>query len=168
VVLGLGCDQSDDLGMVAASSKSLTTFGSSNRQTTLQLRLANHPLNAGINANPNVNSTSETVLWGTPSSAVSPFSLAAVTTKPAVFGYNTGALMVGFIAPTRRVDFFLGGSPPNIARKGWNLFKAAVTWAVSGNQTSRLHAVPSALRGGSKGIAQSSLQCPLGLRGSSS
>ncbi len=126
-------DQLSTLGMVATSSRSLTTFGSASRQTSLQLRTMDHPLNAGMDASPIVYRTGDMATWGVPSSSASwVFTVSGDVSKATVFGYASGDPMAGLNAPARRVGLFLGNSS-NLTGEGWDLFDAAITWAVSGN-----------------------------------
>jgi len=74
-------------------------------------------------------------VWAQPSSAqTSVFAtIAGQPEKKAAFGYRTGAAMEGgFMAPGPRVAFFTGSETPAVlSALGWQLFDAALDWALS-------------------------------------
>lgn len=125
--------RADAFDLMAMASASGTT----DKQTQVSLVNGSHPLSAGLPA-----STSQTIYtigewtsWGTPASgAVVIGRLAGSSNRATLFGYDAGSQMVGRTAPARRVRFFLRDNQAVwLTSTGWNLFEAAITWAVSGN-----------------------------------
>jgi hypothetical protein len=54
------------------------------------------------------------------------------TPNPTIFVYDKGAQMVTKNAPARRVHFFIYAAEdfPNLNRDGWDLYDAAIDWAM--------------------------------------
>ena len=127
-------DAFDDMAMTSSASGQ---FGTTDKQTQVSLINGEHPLAAGLPATSNqtIYTAGEWVSWGIPAIGATVVSrLAGSSNQATLFGYDTGSLMVGRIAPARRVGLFLRDNQASrLTLVGWNLFEAAVTWAVSGN-----------------------------------
>ena len=66
------------------------------------------------------------------SNAISIAANPGSTTKMVIFGYESGATMVGLTAPARRVGFWFNDtSATNATSGGWSLFDAAVQWSTN-------------------------------------
>ncbi len=123
----------DDMEMTSSSGN-----GTDAGETKVSIVDSNHPLAAGLSnlfGSLTVFSSSDDMTYGEPSSSAS--KIATIydnSSRATIFGYDTGAQMVGMVAPSRRVGFYLnndGASKLTLA--GWQLFEAAITWAVTGN-----------------------------------
>jgi hypothetical protein len=94
-----------------------------------------HPLAAGLSGMVTVFTAGAQIEWGLPGPAA--IRIATVTTDPThavIYGYDTGAMMVGGNpAPARRVGIFLDDSTGNgpLSPDGFKLLDAAVDWALS-------------------------------------
>jgi subtilisin family serine protease len=125
--------RADAFGNMAMTSGSGTT----DKQTQVSLVNGSHPLSAGLPASTSqtIYTAGEWISWGTPASGAVVISrLSGSSTQTTLFGYDTGSQMVGRTAPARRVGFFLRDNQASrLSSTGWNLFEAAITWAVSGN-----------------------------------
>ncbi len=102
----------------------------------LEIINAPHPLAAGLSAGEhNVLDDDEyRINWGKPSpSAIVIATPRAEPDKAAIFAYEKGATMhAGYVAPARRVSFFLYADTfEHLRPEGLALFKAALLWAVS-------------------------------------
>lgn len=97
-------------------------------QTAMDFANLNRPLNTGITGVTwDVYSAPDVMGRGTP---------AATAVKATIFGYDKGVQMVGMTAPARRVGLMFGGLSAGHVAPHWAsslLFRAAVTWAASGN-----------------------------------
>ncbi|GIW25904.1 S8 family serine peptidase [Meiothermus sp.] len=122
----------DDMGMTGLTTDQ---FGSSTGQNQGTLTSTIHPMGAGLaSGNYGMYTTTDVVSWGVPSAAASVIATQPGTARALIFGYETGAPMVGLTAPSRRVGFFLNTNQGGkLTSTGWNLFEAAITWAASGN-----------------------------------
>ena len=92
----------------------------------------NHPLAAGYSGDIQVYSSNQTARWGKPNSnAARVAKIPGSTNRYMVFGYDTGAEMIGgFHAPAKRIGFFGDNhSLTALTNKGKDLFKAAAIWA---------------------------------------
>jgi hypothetical protein len=121
---------SPDLGMVGPTW--LVDHGDLEGQTQVVVVDPAHPLAGGLpSGSVTVTVTPQKVLWGKPtSSAVKAAALAGDPSKYTIFGYETGAAMVGLSAPARRVGWFAGkDSPSAFNATAWPLFDAAVRWS---------------------------------------
>jgi hypothetical protein len=92
-----------------------------------------HPMSAGTSGTVTpVTGDMTFLVWGVPSSAAE--KVATLMGNPArftIFGYVTGAMMVGQVAPARRVGFFAGDSAlGSLNDNGVKLMNAAVDWAL--------------------------------------
>jgi len=122
----------DDMKMTATPD---TERYANSGLTQLAISNSAHPLAAGFLGTQTVFSSSDTMNWGKPSSsAARGATLTSDTSKAVIFGYDSGASMVGLTAPARRVGLMLydlGAS--KLTAQGAQLLEAAITWAVSGN-----------------------------------
>jgi hypothetical protein len=109
------------------------TRGLSEAGTEVELTLPDHPLSAGFSAGTlNVLDTPQPMGWGYPGQDA--IIIASVTGEPdqsVLYAYDTGGeMMGGFLAPARRVLFFLTDDAFNaLNADGLKLFDAAVGWA---------------------------------------
>ncbi|MCB1877244.1 MAG: RICIN domain-containing protein, partial [Chromatiales bacterium] len=118
----------DDLGMTGGSAG--YDFGVTGSQYKLSVS-GGHSMCAGLSGTQQVLNAYENVTWGKPAgSAVDIATVYGTSTKKAIFGYDTGAYMMGMSAPARRVGMFLyNDSADNMGGNGQALFDAAVNWA---------------------------------------
>ncbi len=121
-----------DLGMTG--QKSGRDYGTDEEQRFVCIINAPHPLAAGLAAgNQNVLVDHHFKMnWGRPvAGAIVIGTLRGEPDKAAIFAYEKGATMdAGFLAPARRVSFFLWADTfEQIRPEGLALFKAALQWA---------------------------------------
>ena len=77
-------------------------------ETRVTITAAGHPLAAGLTGNVAVYSSAWRLVWGVPGPGATRVAhVAGMTTRPAIFAYETGAPMLGGAAPAKRVAFFL-------------------------------------------------------------
>jgi hypothetical protein len=109
------------------------TRGLSEAGTELELTLPDHPLSAGFSAGTlSVLNSPEPMGWGYPGQdAIIIASAPGEPDQSVLYGYDTGGeMMGGFLAPARRVLFFLTDDAFNaLNADGLKLFDAAVGWA---------------------------------------
>jgi DNA-binding protein YbaB len=122
----------DDLKMTGTAGSPGTDFGTELHETQLQIT-GGHPLAAGMSGLVTVTTTQGTYTWGNPgSSAIKVAGIVGKTNEWGIFGYETGASMVGMNAPARRVCFFPNGDvPATFNDNAWKLFDAAVRLATA-------------------------------------
>jgi len=102
------------------------------RQTQIQIINPSHALAAGLSGTVTVYNSNDTIDWGKPvASAQNIATVVGDSTKVAVFGYSSGAWMVNFNAPARRVGLFMSdtSAASNQNNNAWALFDAAIYWA---------------------------------------
>lgn len=121
-----------DLGMTG--QKNGRDYGTDEEQRFVCIINAPHPLAAGLAAgNQNVLVDHHFKMnWGRPvAGAIVIGTLRGEPDKAAIFAYDKGATMdSGFLAPARRVSFFLWADTfEQIRPEGLALFKAALQWA---------------------------------------
>jgi len=125
----------DDLALTGTVQD--TDFGKLPIDDQVVIAAGGHPLAGGLTGTVTVRSADQNVAWGKPSASA---TVAAThpqdATKATIFGYDTGATMVGLTAPARRVGFFLYGST-SITANGLTLFDAVVNWAAPSTSTVR-------------------------------
>jgi hypothetical protein len=95
---------------------------------------SNHPLAGNVpSGDRRVYSSNQTLTWGVPSNnAARIATIDNNSSRYVIFGYTTGASMVGMNAPARRVGFFLeDNGADNLTGTGWVLFNAAINWAMN-------------------------------------
>jgi len=120
----------DSMNMTAAGWG--TEIGDTQNQTQLNILDGTHPLADGLTAGlKTVTTAPQKFVWGRPSpGAAKVASIPGQTTQIAIFGYESGATMVGLTAPGRRVGFFPGRDTPAVLNAtGLVLVDAAVRWA---------------------------------------
>jgi hypothetical protein len=126
-------DLLDDMGM--SGKRPDTDFGKTDKQHSLWLVNAPHPLAAGLPAGiVNVYVKNASMNWGKPGLGASIIAtLAGEPEKVAIFGYEKGATMdYETLAPARRVMFFLDNETfDNLTPEGCKLFDAAIDWALA-------------------------------------
>jgi hypothetical protein len=137
-VLALAPAIFDDLKMTGTTQN--TDFGEASGQTDIEMVKVDHPLAAGLATGPVTVATSATKFgWGKPAAAA--VMIARVVGKSSqwtIFGYESGATMVGANAPARRVGWFAERDDFVLLNdNGLRLFDAAVLWAAG-----RLEFVP--------------------------
>ena len=110
-------------------------FGDERQDHSFWFVNAPHPLQGGIpNGLLNVTKGKLKVFtWGKPGLAANVIAtIAGVPEKAVIFGYEKGTIMDGdFLAPARRVMFFLDGETfDDLTETGLKLYDAAITWAM--------------------------------------
>jgi hypothetical protein len=125
----------DDMAMVTTAS---SYYGTSTGQTQIKMVNSTHPLSAGVFwTEHEVYSAPETLTWGIPNAnAIKVATLMNDTNKAVIFGYDSGASMVGLNAPARRIGFMFHDTSSTYVNSKWEsylLFDAAVVWAITGN-----------------------------------
>jgi beta-N-acetylglucosaminidase/Glycosyl hydrolase family 20, domain 2/Bacterial Ig domain len=119
----------DDMGMAANPGE---TF----RVSQVDVTGTGSALAAGLSGVVPVYRGADRVRWGTPAPAAETAAVAVDDPAHAtLFGYRTGARMLGLTAPAPRVALFLGDEgldPDVVTDQGVRLFDAAVGWALGG------------------------------------
>ncbi len=129
--------RADAYGGMAMTSTSPGQSGTTDKQTQVTVVNGQHPLSAGLVrfSNQTIYTSGDWTSWGIPAAGATVVGLRSGSPNQAtLFGYDTGSQMVGRTAPARRVGLFLRDNQAGrLSANGWNLFEAAITWAVSGN-----------------------------------
>lgn len=127
----------DELLMTGDSGSAPDHHGSTANLQRIDILQTGHPLAAGLSGTVQVTSSPQTMSWGVsdanPTNAIVVAQVAGDPTKWAIWAYEKGAtLFDGFTpAPERRVGFFFnGGSTTATTEAGFQLFDAAVNWAL--------------------------------------
>lgn len=127
----------DDLLMTGDSGSAPDHHGSTASLSALDIVAANHPLAAGLSGKVTVTTSPQTMSWGisdaAPASAVVVAQVAGDPTKWAIWAYEKGAILFDGVtpAPERRIGFFFnGGSTTASTPEAFQLFDAAVNWAL--------------------------------------
>jgi len=122
----------DDMGFTGPAGG--VDYGFSNAQVQVEILENAHPIASGLSGVITVVDDGEGFfLWGRPNiNAAHVAGLVSDTSKAGVFAYEKGALLYdGFAAPHRRVGMFLGDyTASHFTAEGWQLFDAAVLWAM--------------------------------------
>lgn len=133
----------DDMAMTGPTLG--TDYGTTTGQSAVAIATPAHAMAAGLTGSPAVVSSNQTFSWGVPNAnAVKIATLTGNAGRSVIFGYDTGASMVGYTAPGRRTGFFLHDTTST----AWNtngqaLFDAAVRWSTnSPNAPTDLTAAP--------------------------
>ncbi len=116
----------------------------SSYQSQVTITDPNHPMAAGLSGTVTVATANSKFSWGAslPSGAEQVATLATDSSKSVIFAYQKGDSMDGgFTAPGARVAMFPNYFTPSyMTAEGWELWDAAVTWALdpanNGNSTS--------------------------------
>lgn len=122
----------DDMAMTGTTSG--TDYGvTTTPSTQLTILNSSSPLAAGLSGTVTILNNASTTPWGAPSSAADKVaSVVGNSGQVTIFAYDSGATMVGYTAPARRVGFFLNdNTAADLNSNGWALFDAAVNWATS-------------------------------------
>lgn len=119
----------DEMGMTAPGDN-----GTIESQLDISIVDAGHPLAAGFSGQVTVLTFANQMRWGLPNgNAAVVATVVGDAGKCTIFAYEAGAGMVGLNAPARRVGFFLSAlTGAALNGTGWQLFDAAVLWAVGG------------------------------------
>jgi RHS repeat-associated protein len=129
------CD-SEVLPNMAMTGTPATEFGAAAGDSVAIVQ-PEHALAAGLTGTKRVTVSASTLNWGRPAaSAASVATIVGDSTRSTLFGYESGAAMVGLSAPARRVGLFLNDTTAaSLASDGWALVRAAVAWATSSADT---------------------------------
>jgi hypothetical protein len=102
-------------------------------ETRLTITAAGHPLAAGFTGNVAVYSSAWRLVWGLPGpGATRVANVVGMTNRPAIFAYETGAPMLGGVAPAKRVAFFLHENTADVTTPdGVKLLDAAIDWCLA-------------------------------------
>jgi len=125
----------DDMNMTGGTAG--TDYGTTASQTSIYILDSTHYMAADKSNTVTVVNTAVTMPWGVPNeNAKNVASLVGNTGRSVLFGYEMGSTMVNnFRAPARRVGVFLYDlSSANHTSDGWNLFDAAVSWALGADK----------------------------------
>ncbi len=116
----------DEMAMVATGADG----GNSANQTTITITRDGHPLAAGLTGSPIVNTTGSLMNWGTPAAAaVKVATIMGAAARASIFAYPANAMMVGLVAPAKRVGFYAQeGSLVAANADGHKLIDAAIDW----------------------------------------
>jgi hypothetical protein len=114
----------DDMRLTDTASRGSATG------TQLTIGAPSHPLAAGLTGTITVSQAAAAFSFGTPStSAANVGYVPGISTQSVIFGYDTGATMVGLTAPARRMAFGISSSDlPNLTSQGVALLDAALRW----------------------------------------
>jgi hypothetical protein len=116
----------DDMSMSSST-------GSETNETEINIVGAGHPMAAGnSNGTLQVTNSTRTFSWAVAYGTATIIAhIDNDNDHDTIFGYNTGVNMSGLTAPARRVFLFLQDDTATaLNAAGWNLFNAAVTWAI--------------------------------------
>ena len=109
-------------------------YGNARRRQTIDVNKSDSSLSAGMSARVKVTTRRRHVGWSVPTkSAMIIASLVGHPERAAIFAYDKDALMANaHIAPAKRIGMFLhGNSASRMTAAGWDLFDAAVNWAIA-------------------------------------
>jgi hypothetical protein len=105
---------------------------------TTQIVITNpmHPIAAGLSGTVTVmtmTSMMSQLSWATPAATATQIAtLVNAPTRATVYAYEKGTMMVGAVAPARRVGLFVHVEVPSrLTEDGWKIFDAAVDWALA-------------------------------------
>lgn len=119
----------DDLKMTGAATNS--DYGENLKQQTIRLVDTTHPLAAGLaGVVTTVTNNRAKFHWGKPNGNATVVAVEVANAQHAmIYAYEQGAQMVSMSAPARRI-FMHNATGPSLTTEGWQLFEAAVNWAV--------------------------------------
>jgi hypothetical protein len=121
----------DDMGLTGPTSGE---HYEQNEGTMITIVSPLHPMAAGTTGTvtPVTGGSGAFLVWGVPAdSAEKVATLFGMPNRFTIFGYPTGAMMVGQVAPARRVGFFAGNtSLERLNDNGIKLMNAAIDWAL--------------------------------------
>ncbi|MEM8960140.1 MAG: PKD domain-containing protein [Acidobacteriota bacterium] len=120
----------DDMGMTPAGRG--TGYNVIANQVSITISDPSHPLAAGLSGAVSFVPGTTSLRWGAPvAGSEIAATLSGDPSKATVFGFDTGAQLLGLTAPARRVGVpFFDESAASFTGDGWALFDAAVAWAV--------------------------------------
>ena len=110
----------DEMGMAPTGSDGIVTG------TTVNIVKPMHPLSAALFGTQTINSTAQTISWGTPASAAQVISQVAAN-QATEFAYAPGAAMSSGPAPGCRV-FFNAANTTKFSANAWVLFNRAAAY----------------------------------------
>ncbi len=115
----------DEMGMTSVGAN-----GDILNQTTITIATAGHALAAGLTASPTVSMVAHTMSWGTPAAAaVKVATITGMANRVSIFAYTANAIMVGRVAPAKRVGFYAQeGCIADATGDGSKLIDAAIDW----------------------------------------
>lgn len=123
--------------VVNCESMAFIPLGMATRQgvgpenTQLFIEQPAHPLAGGKTGDVRMATAPLGATWGLPASGAIRVGTLYGRRRVAVFGYERGAQMIGLAAPARRVSCFLDPKRTGaLTEDAWELFDAAVRWAV--------------------------------------
>ena len=121
----------DDMGMTGATEGTHFQTAETNQINIIN---AAHPMAAGLPMGPVTVLTggNQPLTWGVPEAAAENVAtLTGMVMRATIFGYPKGAMMLGRVAPARRVGFFAAAdAPPTMNDNAVKLFGAALDWAL--------------------------------------
>ena len=119
----------DDLGMSPGGSFTVDS-------DAFDILDSSHPMAAGKSGTVTISSVIDTIRYGdrpnTGPDVIEVATIAGNSDQLAIWGYDTGGMMMTGTAPARRIGFALGNSvaSANLTQDGEDLFLAAVDWAM--------------------------------------
>ena len=138
----------DDMKMTGLTQNA--DYGTASYFTEVIIAAPVHPMAAGLSGIVSVTNTLNTFSWGLPSSSVHLIATLGIDhlgvnqDKTGIFGYEQATLMVGMLAPARRVGMFMtNDTAAAFTGDGWALFEAALAWAATPNQAPIVDAGPA-------------------------
>jgi len=121
----------DDMEMTGTSGKRGET---SSNQSQVVITDPNHAMAGGLSGTVTVATANSKFSWGKslPAGAEQVATLATDSSKSVIFGYQKDDSMDGaYIAPAARVAMFMNFFTPSyMTAQGWELFDAAIVWAL--------------------------------------
>ncbi len=136
----------DDLRMTGPVA--YTDYGEVLTETTIHIVDPSHPLAAGLSGDVQTVAINDQVNnkfhWGVPSQAAHIVATEIGAPDHAyIYAYETGAQMIGMIAPARRIGI-QNATGPYLTAAGWAIFDAAVNWAIDCSANPTVMPPPSA------------------------
>ncbi len=107
-------------------------YGYLNSQTDVNIVNSTHPIADNLFGTVAMLNAPSKFYWGTPLDSATEIAMNSNGSKSLIFVYEQGAQMAELIAPARRVAFN-NGNAFEFTAQGWQLFDAAVSWAVGCN-----------------------------------
>ncbi len=117
-------DSMEMTGPAAADSGNMTN------QTTITIARVGHPLAAGLTGSPIVATMGNPMTWGVPAAAaVKVATITGMPTRVSIFAYTANDMMIGRVAPAKRVGFYAQAEAIATATPDGNkLIDAAIDW----------------------------------------
>ncbi len=122
----------DDMGMTGGTTG--TDFGGEFNQQSIMLT-GNHTLTNFLQGATQISTSNNRIRWGVPNgNAKIAATIAGDSSKPVMFVYDAGSIMVNGVAPARRIGwFFDNGTPSNWNSAAQALFDNLIVYALSPN-----------------------------------